>query len=180
MTENIITSLEALTNVLIQAKDNKLGGTFCSVYYTTSLKNRLNKLPKGMSATKANREAYGIDPSTFSKMAKMQWHFSSSYDKAMSKALGTEYHAEDENSVHIIPNVLKKLLSTNKTYLIVLPTETSNIAYFENGKQMTDIHKLSRYWKELKETTIEYRIVSVSNINKLCIGNKVYLVNITE
>ena len=169
-----IVSVSELQNILEAAK---CGGQFVTITYQTKVDLRVNPTD-GSAVGKRDKSFIPF------KRTKAQYHFAEDYDKKMSKILGEEYKASDENREHLVHNVLMKYKSTNNVCFIVMPTASNRLGYFHsNGTELNsfELETMKHYIPKPKDKPlVNYRTIGVLNVIELCINHEVYQVKISS
>ena len=163
-----VLSLDELVAIMSAAKS---GGRYVTI--TASSEVKLNKFPTDGS------ERIRID-ADFKPRHNfvVKFHFGADYEKAMTRALGKEYHATDKNRIHIVKNVLMQYVSTGTTCMIYMPESYVEGGYTLNGKPLTAEQSayLTRYKSKSSSdsSAVDYRTLAVRNIQRIAINNEVY------
>lgn len=168
-----VTSLTELKNLLSTAK---CGGQFVSVTYETKVTLRVNPT----DGSNVGKREKNFAPT---KRAKVTYHFAEDYDKKMSKILGEDYKANDDNREHLVHNVLMRYISTNNVCLIAMPSNTTKLGYFLNGIELTKEQRelMNHYLPNVSSKPIvQYRTIGVLNVIEIAINKEVYQVKIAS
>ena len=167
-TTKVIRTLKAF---IAELKAAKCGGQYVTLYAET---------PVSMAAFPTDgSEKVHIDKNFVArKQFAVEYHFGASFDKMMSKLLGTDYHASDYNRRHIVPNVLMQYISTGTICCIYMPEDyVGTSAYVgADGHPLTDeeLAYMRRYKKVSKDGAIPYRTLALKNVTRMVINHISY------
>ena len=171
-----ITTIDELKSVLSKAKST-CGGQF--VTYTIVKPVSMNAYP-----TDGSEKVRRVDSFVANYEHKFQIHFGTDYDKQMAKLLGVDiYEAHDSNSEHLVPNVLKRIISTGNVCLISIKPKSDSFKYLgADGKELSaeDMAYMLRYKTKSSKRELPYYTISVKYLKRLAINKEEYKVEIDD
>lgn len=169
-----ITSKIELVQLMEKLVNAGVKGQFVCMYGEKDVK--LNK-----NATDGTKD---IRPADFCPTTKFHitFNFGRDYEKAMTRILGKDYTAHDNNRRHLVKNVLMEYVSTSTMCLIYMADDYKDDGTFVNGQPASesDIAMIKKFKSTAKgsEQVVPYRTIGVKNITKIVANGEEYHIRI--